>query len=609
MNETQTNRAGAPLKLGSRAQLILQVALPRLATRAEEIEQLLQRPAPEGATALRESERPFPGEEGLAVLAALSNHDRRRVLEQYAASGPGKPHLLRIAELLGTPADPDTPAAALIRMYPEAAQPAADLVSDPEPVHEAILPKAPAADTPTIEQLVTIVSAWTDESAAVDALDRLTGPVLEFGSPLPATFWRHAADRLRASTATKRWPLLVPIAQVLMRQGESQKAYALLEEAAHHFDQVGSHVAFATATMVMADILRAQGALVKAQALFELALSALGSAGNSRLTVELAGRLADVLRAKGDLDGALRVRRERELPLYERLGDTQARAVTLGKIAELLEAVGAGDEASRIRHEEQVPVRERAGDADARRATELDIARRIQMHFLPKELPSLPGVQIAVESRPAQVNAGDFVDIVPAGKDSIWIAVGDAAGHGIPPALVVAQTRAYLRALLTTDYDVAGILTRLDQLLTNDLSPDSFITLFLARLDAVRGELTYGSAGHVPGYVIRRGIGVSKELPGTGAVLGVGSDCSFEPTESVQLKPGDILLAMTDGIIEARGTSGDFYGTNRAHMIVYRMSESAPRRILDALFEDVRAFSGSHPQLDDCSAVLVKWRG
>ena len=82
------------------------------------------------------------------------------------------------------------------------------------------------------------------------------------------------------------------------------------------------------------------------------------------------GKIADILESRGDLDEALRIRREEELPVYERLGDVRARAVTMGKIADILWSRGDLDEALRIRREEQLPIYERLGDVRARAVTD-----------------------------------------------------------------------------------------------------------------------------------------------------------------------------------------------------------------------------------------------
>ena len=90
------------------------------------------------------------------------------------------------------------------------------------------------------------------------------------------------------------------------------------------------------------------------------------------------GQIADILQARGDLDEALRIRREEQLPVYERLGDVRSRAVTMGQIADILQARGDLDEALRIRREEQLPVYERLGDVRSRAVTMGKIADILQ---------------------------------------------------------------------------------------------------------------------------------------------------------------------------------------------------------------------------------------
>jgi sigma-B regulation protein RsbU (phosphoserine phosphatase) len=98
-------------------------------------------------------------------------------------------------------------------------------------------------------------------------------------------------------------------------------------------------------------------------------------------------------------------------------------------------------------------------------------------------------------------------------------------------------------------------------------------------------------------------------LDSTGYPLGLDADSDFPPGPPVQLLAGDLLLVLTDGITEAFDPGGKQYSAARALALICAQRNATPRRILDALFEDVRAFSAGQPELDDRSALLVKWRG
>ena len=124
----------------------------------------------------------------------------------------------------------------------------------------------------------------------------------------------------------------------------------------------------------LGDLKRSLGDMEEAEASYRNARSALAGLDDRRLIAITEGRIADILEARGELDEALRIRTEEELPVYERLGDVRARAITQGKVADILEARGELDEALRIRTEEQLPVFERLGDARSHAITQGQIA-------------------------------------------------------------------------------------------------------------------------------------------------------------------------------------------------------------------------------------------
>ncbi len=158
-------------------------------------------------------------------------------------------------------------------------------------------------------------------------------------------------------------------------------------------------------------------ALAHARSALELA------GGEARTRAWAHGQIADILQARGDLDEALRIRREEEIPVYEKLGDVRARAVTMGKIGDILQARGGLDEALRIRREEQVPVYERLGDTRARAITmgkiadvlaargELDEALRIYRE------EAIPALGKLGDVRTRAVAMGKIGDIVAARGD------------------------------------------------------------------------------------------------------------------------------------------------------------------------------------------------
>src|SRR5262249_35549617 len=171
--------------------------------------------------------------------------------------------------------------------------------------------------------------------------------------------------------------------------------------------------------------------------------------------------------------------------------------------------------------------RRRAELALHAREREFRLARDIQEGLLPKAPPALAGFAIAGASLPAQETGGDYFDFIPLAEGHWGIALGDASGHGIGAALLIAETRAYLRALALAHTGPDEILGFINGSLSQDINGDHFVTLFLARLDPRTRSLTYSSAGHWPGYVFDAQGVLKLVLRSTGLPLSLDPAANF----------------------------------------------------------------------------------
>jgi PAS domain S-box-containing protein len=239
------------------------------------------------------------------------------------------------------------------------------------------------------------------------------------------------------------------------------------------------------------------------------------------------------------------------------------------------------------------------------RQREFAIAREIQQGLLPKAAPQLPGVIVAGVSHAAQETGGDYFDFFPLADGALALAVGDASGHGIGAALLIAETRAYLRALALTHADLAKILALTNRRLTDGSAEDHFVTLLLARLGPGGRSLTYTSAGHWPGFVLDAHGRVKTVLESTGVVLGFDPAAEFPAAAEVPLELGDLVLLCTDGLAEAFSKEGVPFGRERVLELVAGRRHDSPARIVEALCQAAREFSGEQ-QMDDMTAVVVK---
>jgi len=239
-------------------------------------------------------------------------------------------------------------------------------------------------------------------------------------------------------------------------------------------------------------------------------------------------------------------------------------------------------------------------------AEQFRVAREIQSHLFPKASPQLPGFDIAGASFPAAAAGGDYFDFVPMADGGLGLVVGDVTGHGIGPALLMAETRAYVRIAGLNRADPGEVLTRTNIALAEDIGDERFVTLFLGRLDVLERKLTFVSAGHPPGYLLAPDGGVRMELRRTGVPLGMRPNTEYRNAPPVTLQPGEIALLLTDGIEEAMGPGDEMFGTDRMLAVLRANRDQSAAQIVDALYLAVREFCKGLEQQDDVTAIVMK---
>ncbi len=249
-------------------------------------------------------------------------------------------------------------------------------------------------------------------------------------------------------------------------------------------------------------------------------------------------------------------------------------------------------------------VREQKAQAAARQRyeQELEVARLIQQHFLPKELPELPGWQVAAYYRPAREVGGDFYDVIPLPDGRVGFVVGDVTDKGVPAALVMSATRSVLRAAVQRLIEPGPVLERMNDHLCPDMPEKMFVTCLYGVLDPDTGRLRFANAGHDVPYV-KTAHGV-RELRARGMPLGLMPDMSYEEREAT-LAPGESVLLHSDGIVEAHDSEGQMYGFPRLKETV----AAAPggQRLIDRVLRELEAFTGPDAeQEDDITMVTLE---
>jgi sigma-B regulation protein RsbU (phosphoserine phosphatase) len=170
----------------------------------------------------------------------------------------------------------------------------------------------------------------------------------------------------------------------------------------------------------------------------------------------------------------------------------------------------------------------------------------------------------------------------------------------------MAELRAYLRGFLLMRSDVGEIVGLVNRALAGDTPVGHFATLLLARLEPRTRSLTYVSAGHPTGYVLSPAGAVKTALPSTDIPLGIMPDASFTAAPEITLDPGEGILLLTDGILEAHTVDETLFGIERTLALVQANWNRTARQILDQLYGAVRSFCGAATQRDDMTAIVIK---
>jgi predicted ester cyclase len=233
---------------------------------------------------------------------------------------------------------------------------------------------------------------------------------------------------------------------------------------------------------------------------------------------------------------------------------------------------------------------------------ELQVARQIQQELLPEATPKLDGWQIAAYYGPAREVGGDFYDFLELEDGRLGLVVGDATGHGMPAALVMATTRGMLRAVVQSLKSPGEVLARVNEALVADVPPSTFVTCFYGILDPKSGHLVYANAGHDLPYLWRGG--AAEELRARGMPLGLMPAMGYEEKE-ITLKRGEGVLFYSDGLVEAHDPHYEMFGFPRLRALLADHGEE--RSLVDFLMEELSSFTGqSWEQEDDITLMTLQ---
>lgn len=241
---------------------------------------------------------------------------------------------------------------------------------------------------------------------------------------------------------------------------------------------------------------------------------------------------------------------------------------------------------------------------------ELAVAAEVQRNLLPAAGPTLAGIDLCGFCQPASQVGGDYYDFVPLANGRVGICIADVAGKGISAALLMSVVQASLRSQLFSAQEqtsVAGVVTMLNRLICSSISSSRYVTCFYGQLDAARSSFRFVNAGHNPPLLCRRhSAGHSfQALSSDGIVLGMFPLAEFSEGEAL-LRPGDVIVAYTDGVTEAMSASHEEFSEARLREAIAESSHQSAKQILAHIIARVAAWSQGAGQHDDITVVIVR---
>jgi sigma-B regulation protein RsbU (phosphoserine phosphatase) len=234
---------------------------------------------------------------------------------------------------------------------------------------------------------------------------------------------------------------------------------------------------------------------------------------------------------------------------------------------------------------------------------ELELARRIQLSLLPGDFPDSAAFQVAARYVPMTSVAGDLYDYLVSDAKQVGLLIADVSGHGVPAALIASMVKMAAISQRPNAAHPAQLLTGMNQALCGN-TQGQYVTAAYVYLDAQSGELRYAAAGHPCMLLLRNG--AVTEVAENGLLLAAINSVNYTD-RSIAMEPGDRLLLYTDGILEARNTSGELFGEQSLFAELKKSAGSSPAEAADGIITSVQQWARS--QDDDLTVLVCDYAG
>jgi sigma-B regulation protein RsbU (phosphoserine phosphatase) len=236
---------------------------------------------------------------------------------------------------------------------------------------------------------------------------------------------------------------------------------------------------------------------------------------------------------------------------------------------------------------------------------DLSLAAEVQKRLLPERPPQVSVAGLAGVSLPARSVGGDYFDFIDVGDKRIGIALADVAGKGIAAALIMSSVQASLR-ILSSDNSISlpQLAAKMNRFLHASTGSNSYATFFYAQIDEGTRQLRYVNAGHLPPYLLRSSSSI-QELSTGGPVIGLFPQMPYEEA-TIDLQPGDVLVAFTDGVTEAMNASEEEFDEERLKDLLRQVVDLPVNEISARISQALKNWIKDAAQYDDLTFVVMK---
>lgn len=241
--------------------------------------------------------------------------------------------------------------------------------------------------------------------------------------------------------------------------------------------------------------------------------------------------------------------------------------------------------------------------------SEIEVARKVQMSFLPVSTPDFPGLQIASNCIPAYEVGGDYFDFIKHDEQRLGVVIGDVSGKGTKAAFYMTLTKGFLKALTRSLNSPSEILIQMNNMFYENVDRGNFISMIYGIFDMKNRTFRYSRAGHNPIIYKKAGSDTYKKIQPAGIALGLEMGNIFAKSieeQHLEINSGDTFVFYTDGFTEAVNKKMEEYGEQRLINVINNNGDDTPDELMKRILNDVQKFTGKTAQRDDMTIIVVK---